>query len=120
LKEGKRTGAFDMLEFPSAAYHNINVLKVSNPALRMNLAFSLHKTLRLEYCQTILSLLGRLNFQSINDWAIVLPSGEAGLSLFVYSFLKLDSGCWRKEGCFLRKGETVLGQYALTIPLHLL
>lgn len=109
-----------MLEFPSAAYHNINVLKVSNPALRMNLAFSLHKTLRLEYCQTILSLLGRLNFQSINDWAIVLPSGEAGLSLFVYSFLKLDSGCWRKEGCFLRKGETVLGQYALTIPLHLL
>ena len=49
LKEGKRTGAFDMLEFPSTAYHNINVLEVSNPALRMNLAFSLHKTLRLEY-----------------------------------------------------------------------
>ena len=37
-----------MLEFPSAAYHNINLLEVSNPVLRMNLAFSLHKTLRLE------------------------------------------------------------------------
>lgn len=100
----KRTGAFDMLEFPSAAYHNINVSKVSNPAPRMNLAFSLHKTLRLDKMPDHLVSFRRLNFQSINDWAIVMPPGEAGLSLFVYSFPEI--GFWMLEkggGCFLRK-----------------